>query len=340
MRRLALNSLWFLFALGIGGWSALTQAFSPALPQAARLPLACASGLVLLLSLFRSRLQKPARIATLLIVSVTALIWSRITPSNERNWSPELAKTPYAEINGDTVTIHNVRNFKYRTETDFDPIYENRVVNINDLNEVDMIVVYWGSKAIAHVMVSFGFNNSDYIAFSAETRKEQGESYSTINGFFRNYELTYVVADERDVVALRTTYRQPNEDVYILRTPMALSNGKKLFLNYIETINELYRSPRFYNTLTTNCTTTVLQHVKTFGSAAKYNWKILLSGYVPEYLHDNQSLMPGLTLEEVMQRSHVNPIAQQVPLDSSYSQAIRASIPRPEPRATPLPGYR
>ncbi|MFO0003169.1 MAG: DUF4105 domain-containing protein, partial [bacterium] len=120
---------------------------------------------------------------------------------------------------------------------------------------------------------------------SIETRKEGGESYSAVNGFFRNYELTYVVADERDVIGVRVNHRVPEEQVYVLRTRMALENGRKLFLEYVNRINKLKSEPKFYNTLTTNCTTTVLQQVKALGGVAKYTWKILLSGYVPEYLY-------------------------------------------------------
>lgn len=119
-----------------------------------------------------------------MIICLGALVWGRIQPSNDRNWAPEVKNIPWAEVNGDLVTIHNIRNFNYRSESDFDPIYDTRTYNVSELSEVDMIVVYWGSKPIAHLMVSFGFNDRDFIAFSIETRKEVGESYSAINGFF------------------------------------------------------------------------------------------------------------------------------------------------------------
>jgi hypothetical protein len=141
-----------------------------------------------------------------------------------------------------------------------------------------------------------------------------------------------VVADERDVIALRTTYRKPHEQVYVFRTQIALENGRKLFLDYIQSMNMLREHPQFYNTLTTNCTTQVLRHVWAFGSNARYNWQILLSGYVPEYLHENDTLMPGLSLEEVMSRSLVNVRANAIPLDENFSKLIRESVPRPPAR--------
>lgn len=259
-----------------------------------------------------------------------------IQPSNDRHWTPEVRQTPWAEVAGDVVTIHNVRNFKYRSETDFDPMYETRTFNVSELTEVDILATYWAGKAIAHVMVSFGFNNRDFIAFSIETRKEVGESYSAVDGFFRNYELTYVVADERDLIGVRTNHRDPAERVHVLRTRMALVNGRKLFLEYVRRINKLREEPSFYNTLTTNCTTQVLDQVKALGGVAKYTWKILLSGYVPDYLHETDTLMPGMSLEEVMATSLVNERAKQFAEDPNFSLLIREGVPHPEPRATPL----
>jgi hypothetical protein len=247
-------------------------------------------------------------------------------------WTPDVAQAPWGEIHGDALVVHNVRSFSYRTDEEFEPHYVDRTVHLNELSEVDIIVSYWAGKAIAHIMVSFGFGDSQYLAVSIETRKEQGESYSAVSGFFRNYELAYVVAEERDVIALRTNYRQPNEQVYVLRTQIALENGRKLFLDYINSMNKLRDHPKFYNTLTTNCTTQVLRHVWAFGSDARYNWQILMSGYVPEYLYANDTLMPGLALEEIMSRSLVNERAKSNRLDENFSKLIRESVPRPPAR--------
>jgi hypothetical protein len=275
-------------------------------------------------------------LASLLIFLVTAALWASIKPSNDKDWTPEVAKAPWAEIKGDEITIHNVRAFNYRTEEDFDPIYEDRTVNLNDLTEVDIVTSYWAGKAIAHIMVSFGFKGKDFLAVSIETRKEKGESYSTVKGFFRNYELAYVVADERDLIGVRTNHRKPAEQVYVLRTRMFLGNGRKLFLNYMNKINELREQPAFYNTFTTNCTTQVLSHVKAFGAKASYTWKILFSGYVPDYLYEGENLMPGLSLDEIMSRSLVNEKAQAARYSPDFSSKIREGVPHPEPRSAPV----
>ena len=332
MRKFLSRLVWLLIAIGLGCWSMLVINFSPALPEPWRTPLAIVLGCILIVSFFRWRYRRWLRIATLAIFIFVGGLWASLKPSNDRIWTSDVAQAPWGEVRGDEVAVHNVRNFTYRTDEDYDVTYEDRTVRLSELSEVDIIVSYWAGKAIAHIMVSFGFGDSRYLAVSIETRKEQGESYSAVKGFFRNYELAYVVADERDVVALRTTYRQPNEQVYVLRTQIALENGRKLFLDYIRSMNKLREHPRFYNTLTTNCTTQVLRHVWAFGSDARYNWQILLSGYVPEYLYLNDTLMPGLTLEEIMNRSLVNARANASPLDDNFSKAIRQSVPQPPAR--------
>lgn len=337
MQRALLQGVWVLIALLLGSWVSLVFAYSPALDAGWRVPAALVTAVLMIVSIGRWkrwRLVRPLALGTLCLGGV---VWVNIQPSNQRNWAPEVEKIPWAEVSdGDTVTIHNIRNFTYRSESDFDPHYDTRTFKVQELTEVDMLVTYWAGKAIAHVMVSFGFNNRDFVAFSIETRKEVGESYSAINGFFRNYELTYVVADERDVIGVRTNYRDPEERVYVLRTRMALENGRKLFLEYVRRINALHTTPSFYNTLTTNCTTQVLDQVKALGGVAKYTWKILLSGYVPEYLYETETLMPGMSLEEIMNKSLVNERAKRYAHDENFSLLIREGVPHPEPRAKPL----
>ena len=336
MRSFLVSIFWLLVVITLGIWTTLTLAFSPALPVAWRTTAAALSAGILLLSLFRWKKRRTLRIVAICIFVCGGILWSSVKPSNDRNWAPEVRNAPWAEVSGDIVTIHNVRNFNYRTETDFDASYDVRTFKVSELTEVDMLVTYWAGKAIAHVMVSFGFNSRDFIAFSIETRKEVGESYSAVNGFFRNYELAYVVADERDVIGVRVNHRDPEEQVYLLRTRMALENGRKLFLEYINRMNALYKQPAFYNTLTTNCTTQVLNQVKALGGVADYNWKILLSGYVPEYLYETETLMPGMSLEDIMTRSLVNERVKAHRDDINFSTVIRQGVPHPEPRARPL----
>ena len=260
---------------------------------------------------------------------ILVFLFLRIPASNTRDWQPEVAYAPYATINGDVITIHNLRNFNYRTENDFDARWEERTFDLSKLDSVDLIAVYWAGKAIAHIMVSFGFAGKDYLAVSIETRKEMGESYSTLAGFFRQYELYYVVADERDVVGVRTTYRQPQEDVYIYRVKGPLKNARRVFLDYLEGMNELHEHPSYYNTLTTNCTTSVLFHTRMNPESPPMSWKVLLSGYVPDYLYELGRLDTSHPFVELERLSRVNERAHTADNDSAFSQRIREGLPNP-----------
>jgi hypothetical protein len=237
---------------------------------------------------------------------------------------------PFATFDGDLVTIHNIRNFDYRTETDYTPRYYDKTYDLRRLDSADIIAVYWMGEAIAHIMVSFGFAEQDFVTVSIETRKERGEAYDTVKGFFRQYELIYIVGDERDLIRLRTNYRkEPPEDAYLFRTNAPPENVRRFFLSYFKKINELKDHPEFYNTLTTNCTTNVLMHARVNPGRGAYSWKILLSGYAPLYTYERGRLDTSLSFEELKRRSHINAAAQAAEQAADFSQRIRAGVPKP-----------
>lgn len=282
-----------------------------------------------ILGLFAARLR-PAIAVWGMVLIASLLWWSSIRPSNDRQFQPDVAVLPWAEIDGDTVTMHNVRNFEYRTETDYTPSYSDRTYDLRELDEGDILASYWMGDDIAHIFVSFGFGSKDYLAVSIETRKEVGESYSTLAGFFRRYELYYVVADERDLIGLRTNIRQdPPEDVYLYRTNIPLENLRRLFLDYLRTINELRENPEFYNTLTTNCTTSIFLHTKVNAGSPPLSWKVLASGHTPSLIYDLGRLDRSLPFEELRRLSHINERARKAGTSPDFSQRIREGLPRP-----------
>jgi hypothetical protein len=286
-----------------------------------------ALGLLTISALAMRRIRKAAGIAFAIALALLALVWNRAEPSNEREWQPDVAVLPYATIDGDLVTIHNIRNFDYRTETDFTPAYYDRTFDLRRLDRVDLIAVYWMGPAIAHLLLSFGFG-SEHVAISIEARKELAEQYSSVAGFFRQYELIYVVADERDVIRLRTNYRKdPPEEVYLFRVTGRPENARRVFLEYMSDINELHDHPRFYNTLTTNCTTMILANTMVNPDHLPYSWKILLSGYTPEYAYDMGRLDRSLPFAELKRRVHVNAAAQAADQAPDFSERIRAGLP-------------
>jgi len=288
-------------------------------------------GLVTLVSLGFANWRKRLLIVYAVLFVAILNWWFAISPSNERQWQPDLAKLPYATFSGDLVTVHDIRNFDYRSEFDYTPAYYSKTFDINKLDGIDLFAVYWMGPAIAHTIVSFNFANKDHLAVSIEARKELNEGYSTIKGFFRQYELTYIVADERDVIRLRTNFRKdPVEDVYLYSLKGTQENARRLFLEYIEQINELHDKPAFYNTLLDNCTTAIWLNTRVNQDHLPFSWKILLSGYVPEYLYQSGRLNTQLPFEQLQQQARINSVAQTADQSADFSQLIRAGIEKPK----------
>ena len=324
-----------LIVLAITGWGALALALVGPRGDKGRLILAALYGMAGLAAVVALVLHRGVRFA--LPVFAVALLaiglwWSGLRPSNERDWQPEVARLAYATINGDLVTVHNIRNFDYRTETDFTPAYYVRTYDLNKLDSADLVAVYWMGPAIAHLFISFGFDD-DHVAVSIEARKEKGEGYSSAKGFFRQYELYYVVADERDVIRVRTNYRKdPPEDVYVYPLRGPRENIRRLFLEYVRKMNALREHPEFYNTLTTNCTTAILMNTRVNPGSLPFSWKVLLSGYTPAYVYEAGRMDQSLPFEELKRRSLVNAAAQAADQAPDFSRRIRAALPRPSGR--------
>jgi len=257
--------------------------------------------------------------------------WAGMTPSNDRLWPADVAELPYTVIDGNQVTIHNLRNFTYRSEFDYTPNWETRTYDLDKLDSLDVIAVYWMGDDIAHIMVSFGFAG-DQVAVSIETRKEEGEPYSTLAGFFRQYELYYVVADERDLIDLRTSYRDPAEDVYLFRVQASddaagRAKIRALFLNYMVKVNALRENPEWYNTLTTNCTTNVVTHVHAVGGSLPLNWEALASGHFPHLIYQRGGLDQSLPYDQLRAVSLVNEKARAASGSPDFSSRIRKGLP-------------
>jgi len=319
-----------LAVLAITAWGALALAVVGPGGDQGRLALAAVYGLAGLAAAVALVLHRGQRFA--LPVFAVALVaigvwWGGLRPSNERDWQPEVARLAYATVNGDMVTVHNIRNFDYRTETDFTPAYYDRTYDLKKLDSGDLVAVYWIGPAIAHLLLSFGFGD-DHLAISIEARKEKGEGYSSAKGFFRQYELYYVVADERDVVRVRTNYRKdPPEDVYVYPLRVPRENIRRVFLEYVHKMNALRERPEFYNTLTTNCTTAILMNTRVNPESLPFSWKVLLSGYTPAYVYESGRIDQSLPFEELQRRSLVNAAAQAADRAPDFSRRIRAGLP-------------
>ena len=315
-----------LVVLVLAGWGALVLYYLGPGSPGLRRPLAwglVALGVALVVALAARRWRRIAAIAFAAGLVAVLVFWAGAKPSNSRDWQPEVAVLPWAEIDGDRVTVHNIRNFDYRSETDFTPRYYDRTFDMKKLDRVDLVASYWMGPAIAHLFVTFGFGD-DHLAISIEARKDRTRPYGTLPGFFRQFELVYVVGDERDVIRVRTNYRKsPPEDVYLFRLTAPIENGRRIFLDYMKSINEVRDHPMFYNTVTTNCTTMILAHAAVNSGSIPYSWKILLSGYAPEYAYERGRLDQSMSFEALRQASHINAAAQAADQAPDFSQRIR-----------------
>lgn len=260
-------------------------------------------------------------------VAIVLVWWSTIRPSNDRHWMPDVARAATAAMNGDELVVRNVRNFTWRTDIDFDPHWETRHYDLSRLANVDLVLSYWAGEAIAHTIVSFGFEDGSRLAFSIETRKEVGEEYSPIAGFFRKYELTIIAADERDVVRVRSNVR--GEDVRIYRLRMKPADARVLLTEYAQGLNRLARTPRFYNTLTANCTTLVFGMVRIIHPGLPLDPKVLLSGYLPDYAYELGALDTSIPFPRLRALARIHDRALAADSAPDFSARIRAGLPMP-----------
>ena len=316
--------LW-LVLVGMTAWGTLAIYFSY-LPEPAKPILSVLfvlSQLAILLFL-RPKLLAYAVFSGLFVM--VCLGWFSMEPSNDRDWQADVALLPHADIDGDRVTVYNIRNCDYRSETDYSVRYYNKAFDLSELDSIDLYVVNWGIKYIAHTMISFGFEGNQYLSISIETRKEKGEDYSTIKGFFRQYELMYVVADERDLVRLRTNYRK-DEMVYLYRLNGSKAVFRKIFLDYVHYINRLKIEPEWYNALTGNCTTQIRGHTAPYTGKTRLDWRILLNGWLDEMDYENGLLNQSLPFETLRQKSIINERAKTLDQNPDFSIMIRRGLP-------------
>ena len=250
--------------------------------------------------------------------------FSSIQPRADGFYPAELT-LPFAEINNDTVTLHNVRNCAYRTKEDFDVHYETRVYDLKNLKTLDVLVNYWGMAAIAHTFLSFGFSDGQYLAVSVEIRPEVGKAYDMLQGFFKQYNLIYIWADERDLVRLRTNYKK--EDVYLYRTTLPPGDVQKMFVSMLEGTNAIYRKPQFYNTFTHSCTNTLANHVVAAGIEKIPFWKHrVLTGNVDRRLYEDGALDRSVPFLQLRRQANINERANQADQDPQFSKRIRTHL--------------
>lgn len=270
---------------------------------------------------------KPFRKAFLcffLFFGFALVCWWLIPPSNDRNWQPMSEVLVYSEIEGDEITIHNLRDFEYRSMQDYTPRYYDKTFSLSNLSTADLYLSYWGPTTIAHTMLSFGFGEQGYVCVSIETRKEVGEEYSAIKGFFKQYELLYVVGSERDLVGQRTHHK--SEDLYLYRLKVEPEVIQDVFLDYFRHINRLIEKPKWYNALTHNCTTSIRGHAVPHRKR-RLDWRLVVNGHLDRMLYERGDVDNSLPFEDFRKACFINDKAVKLSLDQDFSQNIREGLP-------------
>lgn len=309
--------LWGVLALYYGSW-----------PHFVCVPLASLYGVAHLAAVLFARLRR-----AVLWVGVAFLLplaaFHLMRPSNDRTWQPDVAQLPYAEINGDRVTVHNVRNCAYQSVTNFTAAFETRHYDLSELRTGDIFLVDWGLHKVAHAMISFGFEDGQYLCFSIETRKEVGEEYSALKGLFRQYEVIFIAGDERDLVRLRTNFRQ-GETVRLYRMVKAPPQAVRgAFIDYLKRINSLKSAPAWYNAATENCMVGFFQIARQHAvkGRGRWHWSVLLNGYADRHAYENGALDTSLPFDELRARSVINEHARAAGESPAFSELIREGLP-------------
>jgi hypothetical protein len=265
---------------------------------------------------------------------LAAAWWRGLRPSNDRDWRPEVARLATADVQGERVTVRNVRNFRYRGVDDFDERWEERSFDLARLDGLDVFFIYWGAPLIAHTILSWSFADGQRLAISVEVRKRRNQSYSAWKAFFRNYELIYVAADENDVIKLRTNYRR--EEVYLYRVRTSRAAARALLLDYLDEMNAVSRQPVWYNALVANCTTVIRDRVLHAGGKLPLSWRLYANAYLPELLYRRGTIDTGRPFAELKAMSRINERALGAAEAGDFSARIRDGLPMPAfPAAAP-----
>jgi Domain of unknown function (DUF4105) len=321
VRVMALSLSWVAIAV-LSLWSIVALYVDTRIPSAS-IPLAIVFAAAIITIVITQR-SSVALCLCFCCCCVVVIWWFNLKPASQADWRPDVARTAWVTIDLDRVTIHNLRNCDYQTETSYTNCWSDKTVYLSQLNGADFFLVNWGPRWIAHPIVSFQFGDNDHIAFSIEARYKVGQSYSAILGFFRQYELIFVAADERDAIRLRTNYRKA-EEIYMYRTTLSPGAALNVFFSYVDYLNQLRNQPEWYNALTRNCTTTLDRQIaaKVPNPRAR-NYQLILNGSLDRLLYERGRLVTGgLPFEELREREHINQAANAAEHSPNFSAIIR-----------------
>lgn len=310
-------------------WTALAFFYRLPLPETGRIAVAALFalfGLAMLIALFTRQRWRATGVFAVVFAGVL-IWWASIAPPRDGDFVPEDARQVTGVIEGDRLTLTNMRNFTWRSKTDFSESWETRSYDLSKLKTVDLFMSYWAGPEMAHTIVSFGFEGGEQIAWSIEARYRLGGEYSPVADAFKTDTLIIIAADERDLIGLRTNVR--GEDVHLYRLNVPANHARAFLAGYIADANALAAEPQFYNSITTNCTTAIVRILRLVGASVPTDWRLLVNGYLAGYLYDQKRVDTRLPLGELIERSRISERAKAFEAGPGFSEEIRQGVPDP-----------
>jgi Domain of unknown function (DUF4105) len=331
--RVASAAIWLLISIliiaPISAWSATALWFRFPGPDWVR---GIAAGLFVMLglgtavSLFTQRRGR-ATVAFALIFGALLIWWDTISAPAEGDWAPDVARQTTGTLNGDILTLSDVRDFEWTSDTDFRQRWSKRSYDLSKLRTLDLFLVYWAGPQMAHLIMSFGFDGGDELAWSAEIRREKNGEYSPVADAFKSHTLVYLATTERDSVRLRSNVR--GEDARVYRLSASPAGARALLLQYVAEANALAEQPAFYNSITTNCTTAVVKLIRLAGGTLPFDWRLIVNGYLPGYLYDRGAVVTTIPLRELTALARIDERAKAADQSPDFSRLIRVGVPSP-----------
>ena len=313
----------------ISAWSALALWFRLPAPEALRAAAAFVFALLGLATVV-ALLFRRSRVALVVFALAFAGLlawWSTIKPPLDGDWAPDVARQTTGSIEGDILTLSDVRDFDWRTDQDFTEKWSKRSYDLSKLKTLDLFLAYWAGPEMAHVIMSFGFDDGEHIAWSVEVRRERTSEFSPIADAFKSHTLVYLATTERDSVRLRTNVRGEDVRLYRLNTPP--DQARALLKEYVVESTALAEQPKFYNSITANCATVVFKLVRAAGSTLPFDWRLVVNGFLPGYLYDHGAVVTTMPLSELMERARVSEKARAADGSPDFSRLIRVGVPSP-----------
>ncbi len=313
----------------LSAWAAAALWFRLPLPEWARAVgcgLVALGGLATIIALFTR-----ARWRGLLLFGLTfagvLLWWGSIRPPADGDWAPDVARQTTGTIDGDILKLSDVRDFDWKSDTDFTPRWSARSYDLSKLSTLDLFLSYWAGPQMAHLIMSFGFDDGQNLAWSIEVRREKNGEYSPVADAFKSHTIVYLATTERDSVRLRSNVR--GEDVRLYRLRVSPAAARILLLEYVSEANDLKERPAFYNSITTNCTTAVAKLIWAVGGTLPLDWRLLVNGYLPGYLYDRRAVVTTMPLSELMALARIDERAKAAGQSADFSKLIRVGVPSP-----------